>query len=159
MKRIMFLFLGMMLCIVSGFSQDIRSYVITSAGDALYGSEAVMYVSIGEPMSTEISGGEIMISQGFLQVSISESTDNENILQEEINVYPNPTSSDLILELPEMKGAYRYQLMNSMGANIGNSEIVNARTLVDLNLLSSGTYFLKVIKGSESSRTLKIVKL
>jgi len=147
-----------MLC-YSGYSQEIRSYVISSTGAAIMGDAGALYLSIGEPMSTEISDGDIMISQGFLQVSISESTDNKNILQEIINVFPNPTSSNLILELPEMKGDYEFQIFNKLGAHVQVGQINSRRTTVDMNSFNAGTYFLRVTKGMESSKTVKIVKL
>lgn len=158
MKRMIFLVLGMMLC-YGGFSQEIKSYVISSTGASIMGADGALYLSIGEPMNTEISDGEIMISQGFLQVSISESTGTVKFLEEEINVYPNPTSSNLIIEMPEMIGDYQYQLFNGLGKDIQVSDLETTRTSIDLNFLSPGTYYLKVNKGSESSRTLKIVKL
>jgi len=123
------------------------------------GQAGSLYLSIGEPMNTELSEGDILISQGFLQVSIAETTDIDDLLEESINVFPNPTTAVLTLELPEMSGSYQYQLFNSMGAEIEMRELELIRTEVDLSSLSSGTYFIKVIKGSEHSKTLKIVKL
>lgn len=158
MKRTFFVFVGMILCL-NGFSQEIKSYVISSTGASIMGENGALYLSIGEPMNTEISGGEIMISQGFLQVSIAGTSSNENILDEEISVYPNPTSDQLFIEMPDMNGEYRYQLFNSLGADIVIKEMKSSKTMVDLNSLESGTYFLKVNKGSKSSKTLKIVKL
>jgi len=158
MKRIALIILGLLLS-YSGFSQEIRSYVISSSGASIMGDNGSLYLSIGEPMNTEISDGEIMISQGFLQVSISESTSTENFLTEEIKVYPNPTGADLIIEMPELNGVYKYQLFNSLGDHIENKEIQHVSTPLDLEALSPGNYFLRVIKGKESSRTVKIVKL
>lgn len=158
MYRLLFLFVGMMLC-YSGTAQEIKSYVISSTGASIMGDSGALYLSIGEPMNTEIGDGEIMISQGFLQVSISETTRTENILDEEVNVFPNPTSADLIIEMPEMNGEYHYQLFDLLGADIVNKELNNSKTTLDLNFLEAGTYFLKVNKGSESSKTLKIIKL
>jgi len=158
MKRIIFLFLATFLCL-NGNAQEIRSYVISSTGGSIMGETGALYLSVGEPFNTELSDGEIMIAQGFLQVSIVETTDTEDILEEEINVFPNPSSAEVILELPQMKGSYRYQLFNSMGSEIRLGDIESIRTKVDLSSVSSGTYFLKVIKGSESSKTLKIIKL
>lgn len=158
MKKTIFLFLGLLLS-VSIYSQEIKSYVISSTGASIMGGGGSLYLSIGEPMNTEISGGEIMIAQGFLQVSISETTSTENVLNELIRVFPNPTASDLVIEMPEMNGNYQYQLFNSLGAGVETKEINTIRTKVDLQDLGAGTYFLKVIKGSESSKTLRIIKL
>jgi len=123
------------------------------------GESGSLYLSIGEPMNTEITEGDIKISQGFLQVSIAETTSTENLLTEEIKIFPNPASATLLIELPEMEGIYVYQLYDHVGRSIQRDSISNVRTKVNLEHLVSGTYFLKVVKGSHTSRTLKIIKL
>lgn len=158
MKRMIFIMLAMLFAF-SGFSQEIKSYVISSSGASIMGESGALYLSIGEPMNTEISDGDIMISQGFLQVSISESTSTEHLLAEEIKVFPNPTGAYLMIEMPEMDGTYFFQLYNTLGEEIQLDKITTVRTKVDFSSFSSGTYFLKVVKGIESSKTLKIIKL
>jgi len=158
MNKLIFVFIGILFCL-NGFSQEIRSYVISSTGASIMGDNGSLYLSIGEPMNTEISGGDIMISQGFLQVSISESTSTDELLSEEINVFPNPSTADLHIELPEMEGDYIYHLYDNLGKTIETKNIQQVRTKVNLTLLDPGTYFLKVTKASKSSRTLKIIKL
>ena len=123
------------------------------------GDGGALYLSIGEPMNTEISGGDIMISQGFLQVSVAEPSSNDNVLEEIIRAYPNPTSASLVIEMPEMDGQYEYQLFDILGKEIRKEELNTIRSTVDISLLDSGTYLLKVNKADRSSRTIKIVKL
>jgi len=158
MKKISFLVFGIFLA-VSGYSQEIKSYVISSAGAAIMGDGGALYLSIGEPMNTEISGGDIMISQGFLQVSIAQLTSDENMLEEVINAYPNPTSASLVIEMPEMDGQYQYQLFDLLGNIIRTANLNTIRSTVDVSLLDAGTYLLKVNKADKNSRTIKIVKL
>lgn len=158
MKRISFLFLALLLSL-SGYSQEIKSYVISSTGAAIMGDGGALYLSIGEPMNTEISGGDIMISQGFLQVSIAEPSSNVNLLEEEIKAYPNPSAASLVIEMPEMDGQYEYQLFDMLGKVIRTEELNTIRSTVDISLLDAGTYLLKVNKADLSSKTIKIVKL
>lgn len=158
MKRLSFLLFGILLS-VSGFSQEIKSYVISSTGAAIMGDGGALYLSIGEPMNTEISGGDIMISQGFLQVSVAEPSSNFNLLGEVIKVYPNPTSAELVIEMPEMDGQYEYQLFDVLGKVIRIEELTNISSTIDLSSLEGGTYLLKVRKGDNSSKTVKIIKL
>lgn len=123
------------------------------------GDGGALYLSIGEPMNTEISGGDIMISQGFLQVSVAEPSSDVNLLDEEIRVYPNPSSASLVIEMPEMDGQYEYQLFDMLGKALRNDQLNTIRSTVDVSLLDAGTYLLKVNKGDQSSKTIKIVKL
>lgn len=158
MKRISFLILGILLSL-SGYSQEIKSYVISSTGAAIMGEGGALYLSIGEPMNTEISGGDIMISQGFLQVSIAEPSSNDNMLEEVVKAYPNPSTASLVIEMPEMDGQYEYQLFDMLGKVIRTEELNTIRSTVDVSLLDAGTYLLKVNKTDRSSKTIKIVKL
>jgi len=158
MKKISFLILGLLLSLC-GYSQEIKSYVISSTGASIMGDGGALYLSIGEPMNTEISGGDIMISQGFLQVSVADPSSNLNVLDEVINVYPNPTSASLVIEMPEMDGTYEYELFDVFGKAIRLEELNHMRSTVDLSLLEAGTYLLKVNKDEGSSKTLKIMKL
>lgn len=159
MKKSSLFILSMMLA-TAGFSQSIKNYVITSAGAALMDSNGGIYISIGEPMNTEIEGGDIMISQGFLNISIAGNTvAAEDLLTEIIQVFPNPTIEQLNLVLPEMEGNYQYQLTNQSGQLISRSQITQMQTTVDFTQKLPGTYFMKVIKDDKYSKTLKIVKI
>ena len=159
MKKISFILLGLLFA-VGGFSQSIKSYVITSAGSALMGPGGSIYLSIGEPMKTEIQEGDIMISQGFLNVTVaggSASTDNE--LSEVIKAYPNPAGEIMIIDMPEMDGTYHYELYDMMGQMVRKERLSTSKQSIDFKEALSGTYFLKVTKDDLSSKTLKIVKL
>jgi len=158
MKKICFVVLGIMLATMS-YSQSIKSYVITSAGTSIMSSEGAIYLSIGEPMSTELTDGDIMVSQGFLNVTVAGSVSTEDLLTEDVRAYPNPTAASLTLNLPEMDGEYDYQLMDQNGQLITKQRIGSDSEKVDFSTFDSGVYFMKVIKEGKSSKTLKIVKL
>lgn len=153
------LFILSMLLATAGFSQSIKNYVITSAGAALMNENGAIYLSIGEPMNTEISEGDIMISQGFLNITVAGTVSSEDLITEVIKVYPNPTVEQLQLELPEMSGAYRYRLTDLSGHLIDKSPITEMTTVIDFTQMLPGTYFMQVIKEDKSSKTLKIVKI
>jgi len=159
MKRFFFFSLGIFLA-TAGYSQSIKSYVITSAGAALMDGEGGIYISIGEPMNTEIEGEEIMISQGFLNVTLAGAPlSDDDLLTEVIKAFPNPTVATVSIDLPEMSGEYDYVLTDVHGQLITRQQITDRTTKVDFEAVTSGTYFLKVTKDNRSSKTLKIVKL
>ena len=142
-----------------GYSQSIKSYVITSAGTSIMSSEGAIYLSIGEPMSTELTDGDIMVSQGFLNVTVAGSVSTADLLTEEVRAYPNPTAASLTLSLPAKNGEYDYQLMDQNGQLILQEQITTDSEDVDMSNYDAGVYFMKVIKEGKSSKTLKIVKL
>ena len=141
------------------YSQSIKSYVITSAGTSVMSSEGAIYLSIGEPINTELTDGEIMISQGFLNVTLTGLVDTEDLLEEDIRVYPNPTMTNLTLSLESGNGDYNYHIYNNTGELIQQQRINSDSQEIDFSSYDSGLYFMKVIKGEKFSRTVKIVKL
>lgn len=146
---------------ISSQAQSIRSYVITNAGASLMSNEGGMYLSIGESMSTEISNGDIMISQGFLQVSViaSNAVSTDELLNEPIKVFPNPSANNITIDIPEFEGAYQFQLFDITGSIIEQDNLMQSKQKIDLETVPPGTYLLKVIKDDKQSKTLKIVKL
>lgn len=159
MKKYNLLLLGLLLSLACS-AQSIKSYVITSAGAAMMGNEGALYLSIGEPMNTEISGGEIMISQGFLNVTIAGSVDTDDLvlLDEPILAYPNPSMAEITVEIPEWSGEYSYELYDMMGQLLKREALNDNKESVDLTTLDGGTYFMRVIKDQASSKTLQIIK-
>jgi len=150
--------LGMLLA-TGAFSQSISSYVITSTGSSIMSPDGALYISIGEPMSTEISDGEIMISQGFLNVTVAGTVSTDDLLTEVVNAYPNPTGDRLTIEIPEFSGNYTYRLTNLMGETIKTAQLGNSTDHVEFSDLLSGTYFMTVTKDDKRSKTLKIIKI
>lgn len=158
MKKYYFFILGMLLA-TGAFSQSISSYVITSTGSSIMSADGALYISIGEPMSTEITDGEIMISQGFLNVTVAGSVSTDDLLTETVNAYPNPTGNRLTIEIPEFNGVYTYTLSNLMGETIKKDKLGNSTDHVEFSDLHAGTYFMTVTKDNKSSKTLKIIKI
>jgi len=159
MKKFTFLIVGLFLA-TSCFSQTVKSYVITSAGAAMMDSGGAIYLSIGEPMNTEISGGEIMISQGFLNVTIAGSTlDTKELLTETIKAYPNPVGTQVTIDMPERDGNYFYELYDLAGQMLQKESLDAAVQSVDFSELNAGSYLMRVVKDNKSSKTLKITKI
>jgi len=159
MKKFNFI-VAVMIMALSSQAQSIRSYVITNAGASLMSAEGGLYLSIGESMSTEITDGEIMISQGFLQVSLvaANAVSTEDLLNEPILAFPNPSISNITIDIPEFDGLYQYQLFDITGNLIEQENLTQTKQTIDLEKVPSGTYLMKVIKDKRQSKTLKIVK-
>lgn len=77
-----------------------------------------------------------------------------------LDVYPNPTGGTTNASVNvKTSGTYRFELFNSIGANVLSETImISANGAVkDLNLPAAGVYFLKVT-GENGSITKKIIK-
>ncbi len=141
--------------------QSLRSYVITTNGTALMHNEGSFYLSIGEAMNTEIDNGENQIAQGFLQVTVLGKTVSiEERIDFELNVFPNPVSQYLQIELEEQPGQdVKYFLLDISGRLVSSSEIENMVTEVDFKNVESGTYFLQLVSPEKKSQVVKIQKI
>jgi hypothetical protein len=69
-------------------------------------------------------------------------------------VYPNPTNSNLNIDL---SGSFAYSLYDLQGRMIGHQSATD-QAMVDLKGLNSGSYLLLLNQGSKS-KTFKITKL
>lgn len=159
MKRILLMLIVVFLAGIA-HGQSIKSYVISSAGTSIMNADGGMYLSVGEPMNTEIHGDGAMVSQGFLQdVLFSNSVPTENLLQETFSVSPNPTSAELNLIIPESKGDYQVLVYGITGEVVKNEIIQGVENNIDFSNVTQGTYFLKITKENKHSEVLKIVKI
>lgn len=160
MKKVLYLFLG--LCFSSQISaQEIRSYLISSAGASHMNENGALYISVGEPLNTEIQDGEIMISQGFLNMTILEqgSTATDDLIEEIIHTYPNPTIESITIEIPEISSSLTMEVFDESGRIIQKETLTEKVSNLSVTDWNAGTYYLNVRDGDKKSKTLKIIKL
>lgn len=140
------------------YSQSVGSYVISSAGDDLMSENGGLYISIGEALNTEIDEGDLMISQGFLQVTVNgNSVAADQLLRENIKVYPNPVRQYLMMEFEDNKSQYFYRLIDQSGHELMIGEIDSSKKL-SLGSLQEGMYYITIIKDDLVSETIKVFK-
>jgi hypothetical protein len=78
----------------------------------------------------------------------------------ELQLYPNPTSKNLNVQLPSKaitEITSRYEVVNEVGQIVltSNSNIVNDEFTIDVSKLKSGVYYLHLINSSGESLTAK----
>ena len=69
---------------------------------------------------------------------------NNNLLKDEIVIYPNPTSTGSISIKTDLDEATRYHIFNSMGKIVMNGVINESNSIINLHQLTKELYFLKV---------------
>lgn len=139
-------------------AQTIGSYLISSAGSSIMSPDGAFYLAVGEPMNTELTDGDIMISQGFLQVTIQGAiVNNEDLLEEQITVFPNPTAQSLHFKLESDYRDYSYQLYDLNGTLLATRSQLPGNSL-DITELAAGSYLLTLHKADRSSAAFKIIK-
>ncbi|MEM4326166.1 MAG: T9SS type A sorting domain-containing protein [Candidatus Pacearchaeota archaeon] len=73
-----------------------------------------------------------------------------------IQIYPNPASNYLSINLPYLTYA-KYLIQNPQGKTIINGSISNENNKIDLNNLPNGIYFIR-ISVKEDTKTFKFIK-
>ena len=158
MKKIKLTLLLFAYCFVRLQAQQ----VITSAGENATGIGGSASYSVGQIVYKTNSGSLGSVSQGVQQpyeisiVSVFEEVDRISLV---LSSYPNPTTNSLTLKV----GNYNfenlnYQLYDSNGRMLVESKIYRSETVLSMETLPAGSYFLKVNNGPMEVKTLKIIK-
>ncbi len=83
---------------------------------------------------------------------------SENILADQIKVYPNASKDIFIIDLQSAKSDLKYELFSSNGSLIIKGNFYNKINKIDLSGKPNGVYLLKLINGKEVVNPLKLLK-
>lgn len=74
---------------------------------------------------------------------------NENSIGIKINIYPNPTSNQISVEVEDDKIGYFVKIYNMQGQLVVNKTVTQTKSSINLNALRNGLYILTIenIKG------------
>jgi len=92
--------------------------------------------------------------------SVSFSTlviDGVELLDKQINIYPNPVSNFLKIENP-FSGNYKVKVINSLGQIVLKQNQNTSSTSLDVSNLSKGIYFLNINSEEVNTQTFKFIK-
>jgi len=82
---------------------------------------------------------------------------NNGSIGNDIFVYPNPATSSLTIKVNNVTVNETYKVYNNLGQVIAKGKILNETTIIDLESLTSGLYFLEVSDGKTNS-SVKFIK-
>lgn len=134
--------------------------VNTSGGNASSGSGSVSY-SIGQVVYTTNTSASGTLTQGVQQPFeiITLGADDVPQIQLTAMVYPNPTVQNLTLSILEFDlTEVEYSLFDMQGKIISNGKVTQTETEIEMSLLASANYFLRVSKAGTELKTFKIIK-
>jgi hypothetical protein len=155
--RTLFTFLFITFC-----SSVIAQQVIATAGSTFSNNSGSLSYTIGEGIAQTLSKGDKTLTQGFHQTTISVSILSEQKdLELSISVFPNPTIDNLTLNIKVGSDA-RIQYVASFydinGKILLNKEFEGSQTIISMENLIPGIYFLKVCTNNKELKIFKIVK-
>jgi hypothetical protein len=135
-------FLVLLFCIASNFvvSQQITSQVISSAGTDFNSIDYKLSFTIGEPLTGLRTSNEIMILEGFqsfIEPPKAIVTSNNQLTQEELLVYPNPTTQFINVKLNSNE-------LSQLTIVSTHGEIYRDLPLQKISTLPVGLYLLQI---------------
>jgi hypothetical protein len=122
--------------------------VIGSCGE--YNNSAAIQLSwtIGEPIITTVSGGSLILTQGFHQpdelLAAVASAPTTGAAERAV-LYPNPFRKELYVRVPSTWGYFDIEVVNSFGdVVIERQRIERDKCAVDFGTLPSGSYIARI---------------
>ncbi len=128
-------------------AQTIEKFSIDSGGASVTAGGINILYTIGEVNVQEVTTGTILISEGFISSSLSNTLGvNEVVINEKnILVYPNPTSDFIYLKTSLL--IEKVELYDALGKSVLKTKNINK---IPVNNLSKGVYLLKIYSENKS---------
>ncbi len=143
-------------------AQSISPQVFGSAGNYYAVGGSSLSFTIGEAATTTLSNSSYKITQGFQQPSYNTTSINEveNPIYD-LSIYPNPTSSVITIlnNGITFSNNTKLFLIDVLGRKLIEQPLNDNQTLIDLQQLSAGTYFIVIDENGFNSFTHKITKV
>ncbi len=153
------LFLGIFLLMATGALQAQQS--ANAAGGDATGSGGTVAFSVGQ-ISNQTNGSGTTVSTGVQQpyeISIVTSLGENNQLDLEMKVFPNPTTDQVTLEIDDYSSKIlNYQLIDMNGAVLESKNVSQNNSIVDMREKAAATYFLRVNDQQQNFKIFKIIK-
>jgi len=141
-------------------AQSISSSVMSASGTSFEAENFTLHFSIGEPLNTLIEEGDLMISQGVLQIILNEITPvEETSISNIFEVYPNPTADIVSIKIGKGYNNYDCKLFDMKGNLIHEASLSNEKSSFSMEHLPKATYLLKIFQDNELYQNVKLIKL
>lgn len=141
-------------------AQSITRGSLTSAGGLFSAGGNTLTWTLAETVVGTFDGGTNgSLSNGQQQVVISEQVSVKSLKEELLNIqiYPNPTTSFVTIELAETMDL-QLQLLNTEGKLLQQQKLSTNSTQIDFSQVPSGIYWLNIHDQKESIKTYQIIK-
>lgn len=136
----------------------------TTAGSEAMGNGGTVSYSVGQVVYQANTGTNATIIQGVQQpfeISVVNGINQDQEINLECTVYPNPTSDYLTLKINSNVQTWHtlsVQLYDINGKLISQQQITANKTSIIVSNLLSAIYFLKISEGDIEVKTFKIIK-
>lgn len=140
------------------YGQSVSPQVVASSGDFFTTTSAQLSWTLGEIMTETYTQSSNQITQGFHQPELKTNT-VEEYSDLTVSLYPNPTTSQVVLTIPENQSEVMVSIYDVLGNKVLNERYVgNGPQSIDLTSLPNGIYFMDLRNENGLIKTIKIQK-
>ena len=140
------------------YSQSISKQVIGTAGKTQSNSNLKVSWTAGEPVVGLMTAGGNQLGNGYYPaLDLQALSVEDNVLDVQLRVYPNPTSQSLYVTHPDMS-SFGITIVDLNGKQL-YSGIINKEQPLDVSNYTQGMYLVTVEnKETNKKNTYKIIK-
>ena len=154
-----YIYLLMLLIVsVTSNAQTIEREVVSSNGNFYSNSAGQLSTTLGEPVISTVNNGTNELTQGFQQTKITVTGIEDYQTEFNMNVYPNPVSEQVTIEIKEIKEAISFSIYTTEGKLIMTSKLTELQTKLNIEGFAKGNYFLNITEQNKIIKTYKIIK-
>jgi hypothetical protein len=155
-KYFLISFTAFLSCGFCSFAQN----AISSTGGHFKTTGGSTSFTVGQVAYVLKKGNGPYLNEGVQQVYTKKTTPVEELVYlKEVQLYPNPTQETVTLILSSKEDVQvRYIIMDYLGKEIRNGNIMLEKSEISLRDLPSGNYFIS-LKSKKENRIFKMVKI
>jgi len=141
-----------------GYSQSISKQVIGANGKTLSNSNLKVSYTVGEPVVGLMTAGGNQLGNGYHPaLNLQALSVEDNVLDVQLRVYPNPTSQSLYVSHPDMN-SFGITIVDLNGKQLYSGTIKKEEPL-DVSNYTQGMYLVTVENTATNKKnTYKIIK-
>ncbi|MBL1280500.1 MAG: T9SS type A sorting domain-containing protein [Fluviicola sp.] len=155
MKQLLMICMASLITNWSLSQLQISRYVNASAGAEMSNSSLQLSYTIGETFTNTLTQSGSTNTLGFQQSGLSTVTIEENV-EITIALYPNPVSEQLTLTTTST-ASYSYKIYDVTGRIVVLGGKKTGKTIINVQSLVEGKYFLEYISKSNKNTHLKFI--
>ena len=141
-----------------GYTQTISKQIIGTAGKTQSNSTVKVSWTVGEPVVGLMTAGGKQLGNGYYPaMNLQVLSIEDNAIEVQIKVYPNPTSQMLYVSYQELN-SFSIQITDLNGKTI-YAGVIAKETPLDMSNYSQGMYLVTIEnKATNKKNTYKIIK-
>jgi hypothetical protein len=139
-------------------AQSISKQVIGSAGKTQSSGDLKLSWTVGEPIVGLMTAGGNQLGNGYYPaLSLQALSVEDNVLDVQLSVYPNPTSQSLYISHPELT-SFEIQIVDLNGKQLYSGTIKKEEAL-DISGYTQGIYLVTIENTTTNKKNnYKIIK-